>query len=218
MTIRLKILRELRIFCKEYFKNCDYFVLVYGSYASNDFTEESDLDLFIAIDKKDLTDFKKVSNFIVNLHTRNNLTINEEVPYENKLIVSYDDAIDAIDLKAFIKNGSKYIIPPVTADKEFLASKEVRFRIILNALTSPNQFICGNKNKYNLLKQKAEKAIIKLAYGLAKKSELTQEEILNIILIGASGEKSGDYLGYRNHRPKVIKYLKKLILHNIYYL
>lgn len=215
MSIRSKLFRELALFCKEYFKTRDYFVLVYGSYASNDFTEKSDLDLFIAIDKHNLADFKKVSDFVVDLHTRNNLKINEEVPYENKLIVSYKDATDALDLNAFIKKGSKYIIPPVTSDKEFLASREVRFRIILNALTSPNQFICGNKNEYNLLKQKAEKAIIKLAYGFAKKSKLTQEEILSILLIGANGEKSGDYLGYRNNRPEVIKYLKKLILHNI---
>lgn len=215
MNVRVKIFRELRMFCKDYFKNRDYFVLVYGSYASNDFTDKSDLDLFIATDKHSMNDFKKVRDFVIGLHARNNLKINEEVPYENKLVVSYKDAIDAIYLKAFIKKGSKYMIPPVTADKKFLASKEVRFRIILNALTSPNQFICGDKNKYNLLKQKAEKAIIKLAYGLAKKSKLTQEEILDILLIGTNGEKSGDYLGYRNNRPKVIRHLKKLISHNI---
>lgn len=215
MNIRAKIFRELRIFCKEYFKTRDYFVLVYGSYASNDFTDKSDLDLFIATDKHNLTDFKKVCDFVVDLHTINDLKINEEVPYENKLIVSYQDATDALDLRAFIKKGSKYIIPPVTADKGFLASKEVRFRIILNALTSPNQFICGNKNKYNLLKQKAEKKIIKLAYGLTEKNKITQEEIISILLRGANGEKSGDYLGYRDQRPKVIKYLKKLISHNI---
>ena len=214
MSIRSKSFRELALFCKGYFKTRDYFVLVYGSYASNDFTDKSDLDLFIAIDKHDIDDFKEVCDFVVDLHTRNNLKINEEVPYKNKLIVSYKDAIDALNLKAFIKKSSKYIIPPVTADKKFLASKEVRFRIILNALTSPNQFICGNKNKYNLLKQKAEKSIVKLAYGIAKK-KLTQEEILSILLRGANGEKSGDYLGYRNHRPKVIKYLKRLISHNI---
>jgi predicted nucleotidyltransferase len=215
MSIRIKLFRELKIFCKEYFKTRDYFVLVYGSYASNDFAEKSDLDLFIATDEHDMNDFKKVRDFVVDLHTRNNLKINEEVPYKNKLIVSYEDAADALNLKAFIRKGARYIIPPVTADEEFLASKEVRFRIILNALTSPNLFICGNRNKYNSFKSEAERAIIKLAYGVIGSEKLTQEEILNILLKGVNGEEGGDYLGYRPRRRKVVKYLKKLISINI---
>jgi len=215
MNIKAKIFCELKVFCKNYFKNRDYFALVYGSYASDDFTEKSDLDFFIATDKHDVADFIKVRDFIVDLHNSNGLKINEEVPYENKLIVSYEDAVDALNLKAFIKKEVKYVIPPVTADEEFLASKEVRFRIILNALTSPNRFICGNRNKYNSFKNEAEKAIIKLAYGITVAEKPTKEEILNVLLIGLNGEESGDYLGYRKHRPKVIKYLKKLISTNI---
>ena len=151
---------------------------------------------------------------MVDLSTKNGLKINEEVPYENKLIVSYKDVLDALNLKAFIKIGSKYSVPTVTADKEFLGSREVRLRIILNALTSPNQYICGNKEKYVLYKQKAEKALLKLARGLTEKTDLTEDEILNIILTGAHGEESGKYLGYRNHRLKVVKYLKDLISRN----
>lgn len=215
MNIKSKIFRELKVFYKEYFGRRDYFALVYGSFASDDFRKDSDLDLFIAVKKRKAADFKKVRDFFIDLNIKNNFKINEEVPYKNKLIVSYKDVIDALNLRAFIKKDSKYIIPTVTADRKFLESKEVRLRIILNALTSPNQFICGNKNKYDLFKQKAEKAIIKLAYGLSKKDELTQKEILNVLLKGAKGEESGDYLGYRNHRPKVIKYLKELILRNI---
>lgn len=215
MDIREKIFGELKSFCEEYFKDRDYFALVYGSYASSDFTEKSDLDLFVATNKYDADDFKKFRDFIIILHERNNLKINEEVPYENKLIVSYKDAEDALNLGAFIESGSRYLIPPITEDKEFLSSKEVRFRIILNALTSPNEFICGNIEKYNLLKQEAEKSIIKLAHALIEKNNPTQEEILNILLIGKNGEESGNYLGYRTHRPKVIQYLKELIYRNI---
>lgn len=215
MNIGGKIFRELKVFCKDHFRNRDYFALVYGSYASNDFTENSDLDFFIATDKRDAEDFIKVRDFIVDLHNRNSLRINEEVPYENKLIVSYKDAVDALNLKAFIRRGARYVIPPVTADEEFLSSREVRFRIILNALTSPNRFICGNRNKYNSFKKEAEKSIIKLAYGIADVEKPTKEEILNVLLRGSNGEEGGDYLGYRNHRPKVIKYLKKLISTNI---
>ncbi len=214
MSIKSKIFRELEVFCKEYFSTRDYFALVYGSFASDDFREDSDLDLFVAVKDRKADDFEKLRDFFIDLNARNNLKINEEVPYKNKLIVTYKDAADAIDLKAFIKSGAKYIIPPVTAGMEFLASKEVRFRIILNALTSPNQYICGNKGEYVLLKKEAEVAIMRLACNLTEKSDPNPDEILGVLLEGKNGEKSGDYLGYRNHRPRVMKYLKELISRN----
>ena len=217
MNIRTKLFQELTLFCKEYFKTCDYFVCVYGSYASSDFTKDSDLDLFIATAKPSSVDFKTIRDFVVNLHIQNHLKIDEEVPYINKLIMSYNDVADAVRLKAFIKKGQKYLIPPVTDDKDFLMSREVRLRIILNALTSPHEYICGNQNEYSKSKQKAEKAIIRLAYGLTPKTNLNEGEILQILLRGPKGEESGTYLGYRNQRVKVIKYLKDLISRNNIY-
>jgi len=214
MSIKSKIFRELEAFCKEYFGTRDYFTLVYGSFASDDFREDSDLDLFVAVKDSKVDDFKNVRDFFIDLNIRNNLKINEEVPYKNKLIVTYKDAEDALSLKAFIKNGAKYIIPPVTAEEEFLASKEVRFRIILNALTSPNQYICGNNEKYILLKKEAEAAILRLARNLTGKPNPDSAEILEVLLEGKNGEKSGDYLGYRDHRPRIVKYLKELISRN----
>lgn len=217
MSIKLKIFRELEAFCKEYFGTRDYFTLVYGSFASDDFKEDSDLDLFVAVKDRKAGDFNKIRDFFIDLNVKNNLKINEEVPYKNKLIVTYKDAEDALNLKAFIKSGVKYIIPQVTADEEFLASKEVRFRIILNALTSPNQYICGNNEKYILLKKEAEVAILRLARNLTEKPSPDPDEILEVLLEGKNGEKSGDYLGYRDHRPRVVKYLKELISRNKIY-
>lgn len=80
MNIKTRIFRELKLFCENYFKNRDYFSLVYGSYASDDFTEKSDLDFFIATNKHDAADFIKTRDFIVDLHNSNGLKINEEVP------------------------------------------------------------------------------------------------------------------------------------------
>lgn len=217
MNIKSKLFRELELFFKKNFKSRDYFVCVYGSYASNDFTKNSDLDLFIATENHNTVDFDKVRDFVVDLHVRNNLKINEEVPYTNKLVMSYKDLVDAISLKAFIKNGSKYLIPPVTEDKKFLGSRAVRLRIILNALTSPHQYICGNKKKYTASKQKAETAIMLLACGLTKKNNLTQDKILEVLLRGAHGEEGGVYLGYRPKRVRVVRYLKELISRNSIY-
>lgn len=214
MNIKLKLFQELTLFSKKYIRFRDYFVCVYGSYASNTFSKTSDLDILIATEKFNIADFKKIRDFVVNLHIKNNLKIDEEVPYRNKLVVSYKDIRDAINLKPFIKKGSKYLIPPITEDKKFLASREVHLRIILNAFTSPNQYIYGNKTKYIIFKQKAEKAILRLARGLIKKNNPTSQEILNALLTGAHGEEGQAHLGYKKERKKVIKYLKELISRN----
>ncbi len=211
MTKQKKIFCELALFCKRFFKARDYFVCVYGSFASSDCTENSDIDILIATAEHHPVDFKKARDFVINLHLKNKQKIDEEVPYKNKLIVSYDDINEALKLKAFTKKGLRYFIPPITSDKKFLASHAVRLRIILNALTSPHSFICGNIRKYKTTKNKAEKAILELVRGLTNKKSLDQEEVLGLLLRGLKGEKSGAYLGYRDQRIRVIQYLKNLI-------
>lgn len=214
MGIKLKLFKELVLFSKKRFGSRDCFVCVCGSYVSNDSTKDSDLDLLFAFKKYDTADFKKIRDFVVDLHIRNNLKIDEEVPYETKLVVSYKDIRDAVGLKAFVKKGSKYLIHPITYDKEFLASRELRLRIILNALTTPNIYIYGNKEKYVTFRKKAEKAILRLARGLTNKTNLTHKEIFDILMIGAQGEEEQAHLGYKKERIKVVKYLKEIISRN----
>ena len=215
MDIRSKIFCDLSSFCEGYFKGRDYFACIYGSYASKDFTNQSDLDLFIATNEYNGADFEKVRDFVVDLHTKNGLKINEELPYRNKLIVLYKDIIDATNLEPFLKSGSKYLVPPIEDNREYLASREVRLRMILNALTSPNECICGNREEYETFKHKAEKALIHLACGLIEKDHPTRDDILHILLKGTHGEESGVYLGYRNKRVSVVEYLKDLISRNL---
>jgi len=214
MGCELKLFKELELFSKEYMGSRDCFVCACGSYASKDFTKDSDLDLLFAFKEYNLADFKKVRDFVVDLHIRNNLKLDEEVPYETKLVVSYKDIEDAINLKSFIKNGSKYLIPPIIYDKGFLASRELRMRMILNALTTPNLYIYGDKEKYMIFRQEAEKAILRLAQGLATKNDVTNKEIFDILTVGSHGEEGQAHLGYKKERKKVIKYLKEIIFRN----
>lgn len=207
----LKIFKELASFSEENFDSRDCFFCVCGSYASKDFTKDSDLDLLFAFKEYSSFDFKKIHKFVVDLHIRNNLKIDEEVPYKTKLLVSYKDVTDAINLKAFFKNGQKYSVPPITYDKQFLKSRELRLRIILSALTTPNICIYGNKDKYTTFREKAEKAILRLARGLTNKTNITSKEIFNVLMVGPHGEEGQAYLGYKKERKKVIKHLKKII-------
>lgn len=205
------MLQELSFFSEKSFAYRDHFVCVYGSYASGHHTETSDVDVFIAIETHDERDFKGVCDFLIDLHTRHDLKMDDEVPYENKVLVSYDDVQHAIALDSFIKSGEQYQVPPVKKEKVFLASLEIRWRLILNALTSPHECVYGNKELYTTFKTSAEKSIARLARGLVKNGESTPKKLLAVLVSGTKGEEGEMYLGYKKEHSSVIKYLENII-------
>lgn len=214
MDVKQKVLKELISFLKEQFRERNFFVCVYGSYVSGHYSETSDMDIFIAVEKQNADDFGKVINYFIALCARNNLKLDDEVPHKNKLIISYDDVQEALFLKPFIKKGQRYHVPPVVKDRVFLESPEIRWRLILNALTSPHVCVCGDVKKYNIFKANAEKAIMQLAYGLSDAEVPTESEIIAVLLSGSNGEEGEMYLGYKKERQQIVRYLNKLILRN----
>lgn len=103
MDIKKKLFQQLILFADEHLSHLNHFMCVYGSYASESYNDKSDVDLFVAAEKHDIIDSIKICNFIINLHMCNNLVFDNEVPYENKLFVSYEDIEAAINLKSFVK-------------------------------------------------------------------------------------------------------------------
>jgi len=211
MNTKQKLLQEVSFFSEKCFAPRNHFVCVYGSYMSGHHTEKSDMDMFIAIETRDEEDFKKVRDFLVDLHIRYGLNLDDEVPYENKILVSYTDIQRAIALDSFIKNGERYRVPLVKKDKGFLSSLEIRWRLILNALTSPHECIYGNKELYTMFKNGAEESIVRLARGIIRNSRPTPRELLRVLMFGANGEEGEMYLGYKKEHSAVIEYLENII-------
>lgn len=170
------------------------------------------MDMFIAMETIEEEDLERTKDFIIDLHTRHGLNLDDEVPYENKLIVSYEDVQNAVNLLSFIKSGSSYKIPPIEKKEKFLASPEVRWRLILNALTSPHEFIYGNQEIYADFKVGAEKAIVRLARGLTKEDNPTPTELLQSLFSGTNGEEGEMYLGYKKERDETVRYLENIMV------
>lgn len=211
MDLKQRLFQEMSSFSEKNFKHRDHFICIYGSHVSGHNTETSDIDMFVAMGSFDEKDFLRVRDFLVDLHLRYGLNLDDEVPYENKLVVSYDDVQQAIALDSFIKSGERYQVPLVKKNKGFLASLEIRWRLILNALTSPHECVYGNKELYTTFKTSAEKSIVRLARGLVKSEESTQEELLAVLVSGAKGEEGEMYLGYKKEHRSVIEYLENII-------
>lgn len=192
------IKKEISAFLNKNFSDREYFCIIYGSYASKAYNENSDLDLMVFLDRIDEQDVLITKEFINELHRKNNLTHDEEVPYENKLLVSFNQLEDSISLKQF-KQKEGYFIPLIKKTKEELSSENIKLRLCLNAITSLNLFVCGDKKKYLEYKKSAFKALIKLITETNSTLNLTPPEITSALFLDKKRNLFGeDYLGYKD--------------------
>lgn len=212
IEIRDKISQEVRDFAQETLPDEGYFVCIYGSYATSHFRADSDLDIVFAADSYNPTAFEDIKDFVVSQHVRHGLTIDEEVPYSNKLLVTYQDVSDAASLDVFSKNDTgEYVVPEIKDDTEFLGSPDARKRLLLNAFTTPHVFVCGDKTVYEGLKRKCEYALVRLARGMSKIALPSEIDILETLLTSPEGNGGRAHLGYKGERDEVVTYLRGLI-------
>ncbi|HCI05047.1 TPA: hypothetical protein DEW47_03690 [Patescibacteria group bacterium] len=210
------IFKKISEFAQKHIGDINSFICVYGSYASGNHSVLSDLDIFIAAEKHEPYFFDVFKSFLLDIHERYGLNTDDEVPYENKIIVSYQDVLRAVQLKPFTLNSRKsLVVPPVEKTKEFLSSDGVRWRLILNALTSPHVCLYGNHVAYEDFVRQAESAIVKLARSLCSDNVLDETQLLESLLASNRGHEGENYLGYKRERESVVKHLKDIIERHI---
>ncbi|MBP9842520.1 MAG: nucleotidyltransferase domain-containing protein [Candidatus Pacebacteria bacterium] len=210
-TQKEKLCNEVVSFSDRLLSGRDHFVCIYGSYASGNHTEASDMDMFVAVEDYSVSEFDRFSDFLIGLHVRHGLNLDDEVPYENKLMMSYGDLERAVALAPFRTEKEGYSVPRVEKNKDFLSSPEIRWRLLLNALTSPHECIGGNIERYGVYKDRAEEAVIELARGLSAHPSPEGSHLFEVLIRGKEGQEGEMYLGYKRDREGVMAYLQDLI-------
>jgi threonine-phosphate decarboxylase len=199
-----KLEEDMNVFAKEHFGDRPFFGCLYGSYPSGTATDDSDLDLFFATPDVTPEDIQAVTRFVAQYHDENHLTHDEDVPYENKLVVSYDDIGQAIQLKGLAEEDGKTIVPPIVKEEAFLASLEVRYRLLFNALTSPHSFFGEDLLSYEDFRTIAEDQLRRVALGLlGPDSKVTIESLVESLLKGQKGEEGEMFLGYKRNKASI---------------
>ena len=194
--------KELKKFVEREFKGEKYFCIIYGSYCYGLGTLHSDVDLTIVSEKVSKEKINKVASKIRKLHRKFDMELDDEVPHEIKGISDFRTLDLALKGKGFKSTGKKIIIPPVIKNKTFLRSKEVKMRLLLNALTSKAIFVCGNRKLYSEKKVQAFENLIKIIFLYSQKESLNPHNFVNII-IGTKEKNGEDFLGYKD--KKVIR-------------
>lgn len=205
MAFTVKIYNPIAHFLEENLERENFFCCVYGSYPLNRANLNSDIDLFIATSDSQKEKFNTIKNFILKVHNINDMKQDHEVPYENKLLVTYNDVRNAVTLNPFKRKDELYV-PEIRKEPDFLSSTHIRERLLFNALSGPNDCIAGNYTKYLEFREMAEESLYKLACSLSSKNKPIVDDLVNVLLYSPSGEEGEMYLGYKDI-PAVKGYL-----------
>lgn len=205
-----KLIAQIEAYLSKYFGERDYFACIYGSYANGKKNKDSDIDILVATNSYTDKDVKDIKEFIINLHLTNGLKVDNEVPFENKLLVTYADLEAAINLEAFPLIDGKYTVPGVVKSKEFLESRDVKLRLAFNCLTSPHIFLGTDVKKYNKLKGIAEDNLVQFAINQQNSTNYIVDDLLKSLLYGNKNEAGEMYLGYKDY-PLVLQYLSTVV-------
>lgn len=188
-----------------------FFSLVYGSFASKTNTPQSDLDVILGLPKEEKKVFLMVRDLLIDLHKKYNLCLDNEIPYEKKLLVPYKDFFEAAQLSGFEYKNQKIHIPEVIKSEAFLSGNQMRNRLLFNILTVPTIPIWNDMETLTLLIQQAEFFLVLLWLHLLGKEEVKVDDFILSLLYWKNNSKGEFYLGYKNN-PQVINHLKAIFL------
>ena len=201
-----RVIKDLKGFFDSLFGK-NYFTIIYGSCAYGVNVSNSDLDFMTVCNSFNKRQLDRTLDFISILYKKYNFASDDEIPHKNKVLCSYKMLDDAINGKGFEIRGSQLYIPPVAKNQRFLNSKEMAMRLFLNAITSKNIFVSGDRNFYL---QKRERALQNMIYFLflTKTTRFFKIEEFIQSLIGTPERNGEMYLGYKDD-PVVHRYLTK---------
>jgi predicted nucleotidyltransferase len=183
-----------------------YFACIYGSQAYGRATAESDLDVMVFVPEAARPGLlQELVRSFVQLSEREHYALDAEVPFENKLLVTYVDLDAAISLRGFRWAAEGIRIPAIEKTRHFLSSDEMRWRLALNVLTTPHIVLGPDETRYRKYQSGARNAVRTLARGLNSESGNPVQSLLG------TGELSGEsFLGYKDI-PEIRRYLGWLL-------
>ena len=193
----------------------DMSLILYGSTVYG--VETSDLDICFFSNKEISNDRLEKLKYLTRLfHIKNNLAIDEEVPYDNKLIYTKNMIMQTFKEPPFPYVENKYVINPISKTKEYLSSLEMSKRLLLNILTVRHNVLFGNADKIKKYSDEAWEIIIKIVLSYSEKKEVSISELINYLYEDPYTHAKGElYLGYKTNLKEKMYYLENCVNENI---
>lgn len=203
-------LQELREYFTQYLSDDPgAYVCLYGSSMYKPFSKRSDVDMFVATDGIELTqqDTVALASFIKDFHIRHGRKVDEEVPYENKIVYKPAERTASINLEMFA--GGK--VRPIQKTIEYLSGQEIKLRLFLNAMTTPHLAIADDPSIYLAEREAAERSVTTLGLAMQNGQEYSIDDIYSALTLGPNNEFGEDHLGYKINYPRVGAHLVDIL-------
>ena len=184
------------------YSDCIESIIIYGSniYDGN----SSDLDVCLITNNLSTKVQKKIIDSTIEFHRKNRLKLDEEVPFDNKLIYSTSDIDEALNYSPFYKN-KKVVINEIKKTKKFLSSTEMKKRLLINILTTDHITIGKSTLEYE---KRAYKIIIDVITKYFNLINPNVNELLdNMYKNKCTGAEGEMFLGYKKNHENKEKYL-----------
>lgn len=198
---------------KEYW---DLTLILYGStvYGVN----TSDLDIcYLSDNELSKQRFNRLKDLTRIFHLENGLRIDEEVPYDNKLVYSNDMVKKTFEEPPFPYANNKFNINPILKNKNYLSSLEMSKRLLLNILTVRNNVLFGNEEMVKEFSNKAWDTIIRVVLSYAEIREVTIDELINLLYEDPYSHATGElYLGYKGNLKDKMAFLESSVGNSVY--
>lgn len=202
-----EILLAIRRFCSIEFHDSkeSFFVMIYGSYAYKLVKPTSDLDIVFFTNHYSKQRRDRIIAFIKQLHIRYGMHLDNEIPYESKILIPYEFILKACQGKGIIKAG-RWNIPKIEKNEEYLSSEELLLRFFMGVMVNPNILVAGNTTIYNLYRDMATKNLIRAVIYLNQRHQVSSVSLAKDFCVSTLGEFGDYYLGF-SHTEPFISYL-----------
>lgn len=209
MNSMYNICDEYKKLIFEEYKELKPTIIFYGSSIYG--VSSSDLDVCIICNDDCDKYIDDIISKTMAFHKKYNLKLDEEIPHKNKLIYKLSEIEFMLNFNPFFINGEYYISDIVKSD-EFLSSKEMKTRLLLNILTT-NHKTFGDNVLISKFEEKAWDIILDAIIGYNKMDTYDADSILKMLYVNQYTGSSGEmYLGYKKKYQKNEDYLKDKIV------
>ncbi len=173
-------------------------ILLYGSTVYGKVS--SDLDISFIVKKFDSKDYEKIKNLTIEFQKQHKMNLDEEVPYSSKLVYTDSDVEYMLKNTPFKKVNGVYRISPIEKTPQFLGSKEMKYRLLLNILTTRSLTLQGDTEKIDIYKQKAWDLLVKIIISYNELSEIDLDHFIKLLYKDEKTNQDGEmFLGYKTN-------------------
>lgn len=190
--------REYIEFLKEKKQYTSSNILMYGSTVYG--MVSHDLDISFIVRSFNQEEYEKIKARTIEFQTSHNMELDQEVPYSSKLVYTDSDVEYMLKNSPFQKANGIYVISPIEKTEEFLNSKEMKYRLLLNILTTRSILLQGDKAKIEAYKQRAWDLLVKVIISYNQLSEIDIDYFLKLLYRDEKTNQEGElFLGYKTN-------------------